>query len=127
MLAGRTGLRLHPGVTAQGGKGSGAGGAAAQCTVIRVIETAAGGLDVRSGLSVLRAVLVIRQGIQARQAGASRQEDGKEEERLDSEQVAPGPAGGGHGLEYTHTRSAAVLRLTGPSAGSRNQKAEPLP
>lgn len=80
-------LRLHPGNTAQHGERSGAGGATAQATLIRMAETAAGGLDVGLRPLALRAAVMICQGIEAGQTGARRQEDGEEEGRFDSEEV----------------------------------------
>ena len=125
---GGTGDRIETGGTAQRGRGAGAGGAAAQGTMIRMTEAAAGGLDVGLGPVELHAVMVVQQGIQAGQAGAGQQEDCQQEERLGPAEVrSPGGEGAIHVVEYTQVRSTAVLRRTGPSAGRMNQKAAPLP
>ena len=125
---GGTGDWLEAGDTGQGGHRTGAGGAAAQATVIRMAEAPAGGLDMGLRPVELRIAMVVHQGIQAGQTGAGRQEGCQQEERLDPEEVPP-PSGdrARHVLEYTQARSTAVLRLTGPSAGRMNQKAAPLP
>jgi hypothetical protein len=71
---------------------------------------------------------MVRQSIEAGQAGAGGQEDRQQEESLGPEEGrSPNRNGTVHKLEYTQARSSAVLRLTGPSAGSRNQKAAPFP
>lgn len=92
-----------------------------------MIETAARWLEVRLNSVELRGA-VMRQGVQAGQAGAGGEEDRQQKERLGPEEGrSPSRGGAVHGLEYTQARSAAVLRLTGPSAGRRNQKAAPFP
>ena len=82
---------LEAGDTAQRGHRAGAGSGAAQATVIRMAETSAGGLDVGLGPVELRGTVVVHHGIQAGQAGAGRQEDCQQEERLDPAKVrSPG-------------------------------------
>ena len=90
-------------------------------------EAPAGGLDVGLGPLERGSAVVVRQGIQAGQAGAGGQEDRQQEERLGSQEVRSSRDGAMHVVEYTQARSTAVLRLTGPSTGSRNQKAAPFP
>jgi len=96
--------------------------------MIRMAEAPPGGLDVGLGPIEICSAVVVYQGIQAGQAGAGRQEDCQQEEGFGPAEV-PSPSGEGpmHVLEYTQARSTAVLRLTGPSAGRRNQKAAPFP
>jgi hypothetical protein len=124
---GGTGDRLETGDTAQGGNRARPGCAAAQATVIRMAEAPAGRLDVRLGPVELRSAVVYR-GIEAGQAGAGGQEDCQQQERRGAAGVRlPSRGGATHVLEYTQTRSTAMARRTGPSAGSRNQKAVPFP
>jgi hypothetical protein len=126
--AGKTGDGLETSDTGQGSDRGGAGSAAAQGTVIRMADAPAGGLDVGLGPVESRRAVVVHHGIQTGQTGAGRQENGEQERRLDpAEARSRREDGAVHRLEYTQVRSAAVLRLTGPSAGSRNQKAVPDP
>lgn len=119
---------VEPQLVVGGKTGAGAGSAAAQAAMIGVVETAARGLDVGLGPSRLRGVLMVRQRIEARQAGPRRKKHYQQEHGLELGQACPPvEAVTMHGPEYTHTRSGVVLRLTGPSAGSRNQKAAPFP
>lgn len=125
---GGTGGGLEPDDIAQRNHRAGPGGGAAQATVIRMAETPTGGLDVGLGPINRRSTVVVYHHIQAGQAGAGRQEDCQEEECLDPAKLrSPGGDGALHGLEYTHWRSTTVARRTGPSVGSRNQNAAPLP
>jgi hypothetical protein len=96
--------------------------------MIGMAEAPAGGLDVGLGTLELDAVVVVQQGIQAGQAGAGGQEDRQQKEGLGPEK-GRSPSGDQaiHVVEYTHARSTAVPRRTGPSAGSRNQNAAPRP
>jgi len=107
---------------------SGAAGCTAEHTVRGVVQAAAGGLDVGLRPAGSLGVLVKHQRIQAGQAGAGRQEDCQQEKRLDpAKSRSPKERRAVHGLEYTQGRSTAVVRRTGPSAGSRNQNAAPFP
>jgi len=125
---GGTGDRLGASDTAQRAHRTGAGSGAAQTTVIRMAEAPAGRLDVGLGPLEMGRAVVVHQGVQAGQAGAGGQEDRQQEEGLGPEEArSPSRNGAIHRLEYTQARSIAVLRLTGPSAGRRNQKAAPLP
>ena len=125
---GGTGDRLDPCDITYRGHRAGPGGAAAQATVIGMTETPAGRLDVGLRSIELRVAMVRGQGIQAGQAGAGRQEDCQQEERLGPAKARyPGGNGATHMLEYTQARSSAMLRLTGPSTGRMNQKAAPFP
>jgi hypothetical protein len=67
--------------------GTGAAGRTAESAVLGVVEASAGGLDVRLGPAGVGALVVIYQGIQAGQAGAGRQEDCQQEDRLEAGQV----------------------------------------
>lgn len=93
-----------------------------------VLQAATRGLDVGLRAAGLPRVLVENQPIQTGQAGAGRQEDCQQEKRLDRVTVhSPGRKGQEHALEYTQARSTTVVRRIGPSVGSRNQNAAPLP
>ncbi len=82
-LMGGTGGLLEAGDSAQRGYRAGPGGSAAQAAVIRVAETPTCRLDVGLGPVGRRVEVVVYQRIQAGQAGAGRQEDRQQEERLD--------------------------------------------
>lgn len=111
-----------------GETGARAGSAAPQATVAGVADTAAGRLDVSLGSGTLLGILMVEQSIQARQAGPRREEYGQEEGSAGPrEKPAPCRAGTMHEVDNTQTRSAVMLRLTGPSVGSTNQKAAPFP
>ena len=75
-LVSRGGIAIEPQLAAAGQPGIGAGGIAAQATVVGVAEASAGRVDVRSRPLAADLFVMVRQCIQARQTGPRREERG---------------------------------------------------
>lgn len=108
----------------------------AQRAVPGMVEATAGGLDVGPPSLEIGASLVVNHRIEAGKTGPGGEEDRQEEDSLDLKNPWWGQTAG-HGTEYSYGRISctiglvsslrATVRRRGPSAGSRNQKAAPLP
>ena len=82
-LQGRRAGRLDANFGNRSGYGAGACGRAAEHTVLGVVQTTTGGLDVGLRPLGLARLLVEQQAIEAGQTGARRQEDGQQEGGFD--------------------------------------------
>jgi hypothetical protein len=88
-LRGRSPNEIGPTSAGERGYGTGAGGRSSQPTMLGVVQTSTGGLDVALPPMRIGALVVVHHGVQAGQAGAGGEKNRQKQERIDPE----GPAG----------------------------------